>query len=437
MKNRKLILLLAGIMVVMSVSGCSNKKEETPTETESTETVSGNDTETEETEKDELDVFLTDEEISMDDLVAAVELCDYDKIEVDVTYKEVSEDDVTKEMNEYLSFFDSYEHVMEGTIEEGSTANVTFVGKMDGKEFDGGSGTFDLEIGSNSFIEGFEEGLIGKNVGDEVTLNLTFPSDYFAEEFRDKEAEFDVTINYLLGDKIEAELTDEYLSANTDYATVEELHNAAKEYLENVAYNDYVVERENKVLDYLIQNSKVPLIPRSMINDYIDNMNTYYTSMAEMYDMELEEFLDSYMGISYEEFVPDTKKSAINYMQSSIVLKAIALKENIEISDEEYNAYLEDFATNNGYENADDLKTALEENDEVDEMKEEVLFNKVMKMIYEKNSMDVEPPVSTEIETNSEEVENPATTETETQSESESETEIETENNAQTQPKTD
>lgn len=423
MKNRKLALLLTGMLVVLSISGCGKKVEETPSETEetteTTETVSENDLKSDDmVVADEFDAFLTDEEISMDDLVAAVELCDYSKVEVDAVYNQISENDVTKEMNEYLSFFDAYKHVMEGTVEEGSTANVTFVGKMDGKEFDGGSGTFDLEIGSNSFIEGFEEGLIGKNVGDEVTLNLTFPEDYFAEEFRNKEAEFDVTINYLLGEKIEAELTDEYLSANTDYATVTELHDAAKEYLENVAYNTYIVERENGVLDYLIQNSKIPLIPRSMVNEYIENMNAYYTSMAEMYDMEFNEFLDSYMGTTPDEFNTETKKSAINYMQSSVLLKAIAQKENITIDDAEYEAYLTDFATENGYENADDLKTALEANNEVDQMKEEVLFNKVMRMIYEKNGMIVDPPQNTEIEVadptaETESTENSETAETE------------------------
>lgn len=423
MKNRKLALLLTGMLVVLSISGCGKKVEDTPSETEetteTTETVSENDLKSDDmVVADEFDAFLTDEEISMDDLVAAVELCDYFKVEVNAVYNQISEDDVTKEMNEYLSFFDAYEHVMEGIVEEGSTANVTFVGKMDGKEFDGGSGTFDLEIGSNSFIEGFEEGLIGKNVGDKVTLNLTFPEDYFAEEFRNKEAEFDVTINYLLGEKIEAELTDEYLSANTDYATVTELHDAAKEYLENVAYNTYIVERENGVLDYLIQNSKIPLIPRSMVNEYIENMNAYYTSMAEMYDMEFNEFLDSYMGTTPDEFNTETKKSAINYMQSSVLLKAIAQKENITIDDAEYEAYLTDFATENGYENADDLKTALEANNEVDQMKEEVLFNKVMRMIYEKNGMIVDSPKSTEIEVadpiaETENTESSETTETE------------------------
>lgn len=408
MKKKKIALLLVGTMLVMSLSACGDKKEDTSIESSDTETVSGNNVNEDELKdsqmhvEDELDAFLTDEEVSMEDLVASVDLCDYDNIVVDAVYNQISEDDVTKEMNEYLSFFDAYEHIMEGTIEEGTTANVTFIGKMDGEEFDGGSGTFDLEIGSNSFIEGFEEGLIGKKVGEQVTLNLTFPSDYFAEEYRDKEAEFDVTINYLLGEKIPAELTDEYLSTNTDYETVEALHDAAKEYLENVAYNTYLVDRENGVLDYLIQNSKIPLIPRSMVDEYVENMETYYKSMSEMYNMEFNEFITSYMGTTEEEFKAETKKSAVNYMQSSIILKAIAAKDNITISDEEYDAYLNDFATENGYSSSADLKTALESNNEVEQMKEEVLFNKVMRMVYEKNNMIVEPPVQTEIETDTE-----------------------------------
>ena len=126
MKKKKIALLLVGAMLVMSLSACGDKDEEKSSESSVTESTSENESESsginpadEESLKDdkmyvadEMDAFLTDEEISMDDLVASVDVCDYDNITVDAVYNKISEDDVTKEMNEYLSFFYDYEHIM-------------------------------------------------------------------------------------------------------------------------------------------------------------------------------------------------------------------------------------------------------------------------------------------------------------------------------------
>lgn len=434
MKKKKIALLLTSALILStSLVGC-NKNEtnnpetevETSTSEESTISVENIANDTMTVTEDTLETFITDDEISMDDLVASVKLCDYSNIDVNVTLTEVSEDDVTKEMNEYLSFFDAYEHIMEGTVEEGKTANITFVGTMNGEEFDGGSGTFDLEIGSNSFIDGFEDGLIGKNVGDKVTLDLTFPEDYSVTDLAGKAVQFDVTINYLLGDKIEAELTDEYLSSNTDYASVEELHDAAKHYLDDVALNTYLVERENTTLDYLIQNSEMPKVPRSYITDYVDNMKNYYQSMADMYGLDLSTMLESNLGVTEEEFNIQTKQSAVNYMQSAIVLRAIALKESIDVTDEEIDAYITDFATSNGYESKDELIEALESNNEMEEMKDEVLYNKVMKFVYDTNKL-VLPEGIEEHNHNHNEINVDVATETTTELETETTTESESE----------
>lgn len=394
MKKKQIALILVGIMALSTIfTGCGKKNNTTPeTQVEAnTETSTEENTETEETtvalDDDTLEEFITDDDISMEDLAAAVVLCDYSNLDIDVKLEEVTEEHITNEMNEYLAFFDSYEHLMEGTVEEGKTANITYVGTMDGEEFDGGSGTFDLEIGSNSFIDGFEDGLIGSEVGDEVTLDLTFPEDYYAENLAGKAVQFDVMINYLLGDKIEAELTDEFLSSNADYDSVQELHDAVQLYLEGAAINTYKVDRENRILDYIIQNSEVPKIPRKLIDDYVDNMRNYYQGMADLYGMDLSSLLESNMGVTVDEFNRETKQSAINYMQSAIVLSAVALKEDIDVTEEEVNEYIAQFAESNGYSSADELIQALEENEEMDEMNNEVLYNKVMIHLYESNNI--------------------------------------------------
>lgn len=373
MKLKKLSLILMGTLTMgCLLTGCS-KGSETETETEvSTEK-----------ETKELNPALTTDEISMEDLISSVKLCDYSKIDINVTKDEVTEDEIKKEMETYISYFDSYEHITKGTIEKGQTVNISYVGKIDGKEFEGGSGTYDLEIGSNTFIEGFESGLIEKNVGDKVTLDLKFPETYEKNpNIAGKPVTFEVTINYILGDKIKAELTDEFLSANADYKTVEDLKKSVSEYLNSTAENDYEVARENAVLDYIISNSEIPKIPVTYIDEYKADMKSYYENYAELYGMEYSEFLQSYMNVSEDEFNTQTETSAINYMQSTLVLEAIAKKDKITLSDEDFNKYVENFASKNGYESSDTLLSTLETNGETDKMKSEALYNKVMESLF-------------------------------------------------------
>lgn len=359
-------------MIGCLMTGCGKDKSgELVENTESTETTK------------ELNSALTTDEISMDDLVAAVKLCDYSNIEISTTKQEVTDEAVQKEMENYISYFDAYEHITEGTVEDGQKVDITYKGTIDGEEFDGGSGTYDLEIGSNTFIDGFESGLIGKSVGDTVTLNLKFPDDYDNKDVAGKDVQFEVTINYILGNKIEAELTDDFLSANADYKSVEELKNAVTEYLTSSYESEYETARENEVLDYLIKNCEIPKIPVTYIDKYKASMKSYYETYCDTYDMKFSDFLSNTMGVTEDEFDEQSEQAAINYMQSTIILEAIAKKENITLSDDEFNTYVENFATKNGYDSADSLLQTLEENDETQEMKDEALYNKVMDKLFE------------------------------------------------------
>lgn len=381
MKKKTLTLMLAGTLIVSSLTGCGkgdDVKDDNKVNEQTTDTTEQTDEQTA-----NLDDAITDKDISMEDLIASVKLCDYSKISLKTTLKEVTEEDVKNEMETYISYFTSYEHINEGKIKDKDKVNITYKGLIDGEEFDGGSGTYDLEIGSNSFIDGFEEGLIGVNVGDTKTLNLKFPEDYTDTSVAGKDVVFEVTVNYILGEAIEPELTDEFLASNTDYKTVKELEDAIKEYFETQNNQEFETAKENEILDYLIENSELPKIPISYVNSYIDDMTNYYKSYAEMYEKDFSEFCNSYMGVTEEEFNTQTKKSAILYVQSSIVLQALVKEENIELSDEEFDKYVEDFASNNGYESADDLKNILKENDEESDMRQEALFMKTLNYIYD------------------------------------------------------
>lgn len=354
-------------MISCLMTGCNNGTSNEVENTESTEVINS---------------ALTTKEISMDDLVASVKLCDYSNIEISAEKQEVTDDAIQKEMKSFISYYDSYEHITKGKVKDGQTVDITYTGTIDGKEFDGGSGTNDLEIGSNSFIDGFESGLIGKSVGDEVTLNLKFPDDYNNKDVAGKDVQFKVTINYILGDKIKAELTDKFLSANTDYKSVKDLKKAVKEYLTNTYNNQYETTRENEVLDYLIKNCEIPKIPVTYIEKYEKNMKSYYENYCKTNNIKFSDFLSNTMGVTEEQFNNQVEQSAINYMQSTIILGAIAKKENITLSDDEFNTYIKNFAKDNGYTSSDSLLKTIEENNELDDMKDEALYNKVMETLF-------------------------------------------------------
>lgn len=354
-------------MISCLMTGCNNGTSNEVENTESTEVINS---------------ALTTKEISMDDLVASVKLCDYSNIEISAEKQEVTDDAIQKEMKSFISYYDSYEHITKGKVKDGQTVDITYTGTIDGKEFDGGSGTNDLEIGSNSFIDGFESGLIGKSVGDEVTLNLKFPDDYNNKDVAGKDVQFKVTINYILGDKIKAELTDKFLSANTDYKSVKDLKKAVKEYLTNTYNNQYETTRENEVLDYLIKNCEIPKIPVTYIEKYEKNMKSYYENYCKTNNIKFSDFLSNTMGVTEEQFNNQIEQSAINYMQSTIILGAIAKKENITLSDDEFNTYIKNFAKDNGYTSSDSLLKTIEENNELDDMKDEALYNKVMETLF-------------------------------------------------------
>ena len=174
-----------------------------------------------------------------------VELGDYKGIEYTREVAEVTDTQIQSQVDSLLSSLTETTEVTDRPIEEGDTANIDFVGTMNGEEFDGGSGEgFDLEIGSDSFIDGFEDGLIGHSVGEKVSLDLTFPENYQSEDLAGKDVNFAVTINSI-SVKTTPELTDEVVKENTDYDTVDAYKDSVRKDLEKQAEEDADSQVEN------------------------------------------------------------------------------------------------------------------------------------------------------------------------------------------------
>ena len=250
-------------------------------------------------------------------------------------------------------------------VREGDVVNIDYVGRIDGEEFDGGSDEgYDLEIGSGMFIDGFESGLIDQKVGDTVTLELTFPENYADSTKAGVKAEFDVTINsiqqYIIPD-----LTDDYVAGlgimdefGHSVATVDEYRAFVRNYLIERNERDYTSRLEAAIMDALLEKSVFkqdpPKVMVARLNDY---MVEGLTSLAyQQYGTDLMTFMMKNYNSTAESYLDDIRKMAEEYVRESIMLQAIADKENLSISDDELNAMLENAVnSSSGYTSVTDL----------------------------------------------------------------------------------
>lgn len=315
--------------------------------TEAEETGAGDEPETEETEAvpERPDYRASD----------YVTLGEYKGLSVNLDALKVTDEDVEEEIRYDVQMADALETVTEGTIQEGDSANIDYEGKLNGEAFDGGTAKgYDLVIGSNSFIDGFEDGLIGVAVGETVDLPLTFPENYFSEDLAGKEVVFTVTVNEI---KRVPELTDELANTISDgeYTDAESYRNSVREMLEESNESQKESYIKSELLTQVANISKINEYPQEMIDYGFNNTVSYYKDYAEEYSMEYEDFLATYMGMTEEEFNEEVTSFVQQSLQQEMYLKAIAETEGMEISDDEYTAGCERYASDYGYETTEEL----------------------------------------------------------------------------------
>lgn len=280
------------------------------------------------------------------------------KVEIDLT---ASEAEINEEIHSAVSSADMMETMTEGTVEEGDIVNIDYEGKLNGEAFDGGTAKgSDLEIGSNSFIDGFEDGLIGVAVGETVDLNLTFPENYFSTDLAGQEVVFTVTVHEI---KRMPELTDDIVSAVTEgeYTTVDDYKASIRASLEE----EKEAQKDSMVItDLLTQISSSATIneyPEELVAYGVQEMTDYYSQLAESYSMELTDFLSMSFGMTEEAFNEQIELAVQQNLQQEMYLKAIAEAEGIELTEEEYAAGCEKYAETYGMESGEDIVEAYGE----------------------------------------------------------------------------
>lgn len=289
---------------------------------------------------------LTYDEMTALDWSQYVEVADYSNIELDM-YPDVSDADIEEEVNDLLTEYAEEIEVTDRAAQNGDTANIDFVGKLDGVAFDNGSATgYDLVLGSNSFISGFEDGIIGKNVGDTFELNLTFPDPYPNNpDMAGKDVVFEVTLNKLTETKY-PELTDDFIAANTDYKTIDEYKQAKLEELEKSQHEQMVLYRSSYATTQIISDSKLSdTKPDGLYDLFYNNIKETFESYAKDNDMEFATFLAAF-GMTEDTFKEYADNQASMYENSAIVLMRIAQLEDLFVkTEDEYKTEAEALAT--------------------------------------------------------------------------------------------
>ena len=248
-------------------------------------------------------------------------------------------------------------------VQEGDVVNIDYIGRIDGEEGDGGSAEgYDLEIGSGSFIEGFEEGLIDQKVGDTVTLELTFPQDYGDSTKAGVDAEFEVTINSIqeyvvpqLTDQFVAELgiTDEFGNAVN---TVDGLRTYTRNSIVESKESQYTQRLEEAIRNTLSEKSTFKKdLPAAMVKRNNDAIVSELTLYAQQYGIDLKTLMQLAYGSTEDSYMQDINDVAVENVRKSIILKAIGDKEGLCLTDDQFQAELEVAVSNSGFTSVEEV----------------------------------------------------------------------------------
>ena len=307
------------------------------------------------------------------------ELGTYKGIEISKVDNTVSEDEVEARLNEMLNKNARLTSVEGKALENGDTAVIDFEGFDNGVAFEGGKGeNYNLVIGSNTFIPGFEEQLVGKKAGEEVEVNVTFPEAYHAENLAGKPVVFNVKVNDVKVKEVPA-LDDEFAKDTTEFDTLAELRADVKAKLEEQAKNAADAEMRNALVEKVSANTELE-VPEAMVQHQIDNMLMELNYQLQYQGLNLQQLLEM-TGRGVEELREERRADAERLVKSSLILEAIAEKENVEVNEADVDAELEKMAAMYNME-VEKIKSSLRETD-IEDIKGQIKIRKTIDLLVE------------------------------------------------------
>lgn len=318
------------------------------------------------------------------DLSKYVKVGNYKGLEYTSQKASVTDEEVDVEIQRRLQKAAKTENSKTGKVENGDTINISFVGKIDGKEFEGGSSeSTDITVGTTQMIDGFVEGLIGKNVGESVTLNLKFPDDYGKTDLQGKAVEFKVTINSKKKISV-PKLNTEFVKKNSKYKTVKEYKEGVKKELLNQKQKSVDSTVKQELWSRIINKSKAKKYPEKELNEAMSQANKLeesYKAQAQNYGMEWETYLKTVMRTDKKGFEKLKQEYAKNIVFNRMVMYSIARSENISLSNREYKKEILKILEDNGYDEESfkkafgkDIETYADEQN----WRQKILFDKVL-----------------------------------------------------------
>ncbi len=318
-----------------------------------------------------------------------IKITQYRGVEIDEIEKpaEVTDEDVESSIQTTLESQAETKEVTDRAVQDGDIVNIDFVGKIDGKEFDGGSSEgYDLEIGSDTFIDGFEDSIVGHKIGDKFDWEGKFPDDYGNTEYAGKDVVFTITVNSITEKKV-PELTDELVADLSETAkTVKEYKAEVKQQLTDDNEAEYNNELYSAVWQEVLNNTEVKKYPDGEKEEFVQALTDNYKSVAENYGMEFADFLEQMMGMTEDDFNQQAEAAAEQNVMSRMATEAIAEKENIKLDDDTYEAELQKIADQYGYESVDALKEQADEDTLKDTALNNIVVERVAKHCIQKAS---------------------------------------------------
>ena len=318
-------LTLCCAAAVMLASGCG-KKSDTAEET----TTAASETQAEITDKGEV-----------------TKLGQYKGVEVTKQDTTVTEADLDQRIASILKANPEVTEITDRPAQKGDTVNIDYVGMKDGEAFDGGTAEgYDLELGSGVFIDGFEDGLIGKNVGETVELNLTFPEDYSNNtDLAGKAVVFTVTINSIDTEKemVYDDMTDEYVSenfGNKGISTVDDLKSQVSSVLENRNHSSKMTEIQSGVLQKLLDECEVTL-PDGLLDQRIAEYKERVNNAVEKSGKSFED----YMGMSEDDFNNQVSDYIEESLKQELILEAVVKDMNLSVSQKNFEEFVDSYVS--------------------------------------------------------------------------------------------
>ncbi len=328
----------------------------------------------EEINKDE-DVIFT----AVIEVMPEFEVTEYKGIEVKKKEYNVQEEDIQKELDTLLEKNARMIAIEDREVQENDMVIIGYKGTIDGVAFEGGTAERqNLIIGSGQFIPGFEEQLVGKNIGEEVKVEVTFPEEYHAKELAGQDAIFEVVIHEIKEKEI-PQLDDEFAKDVSEFDTLDELKNNIKEDLEKDAKNRAEQELRNDIVEQV--SNKIDIkIPDAVIERQVDNMLMDLGYNLQYQGLSIEHYLQM-MGITGEDLREQMKADAVKTVRNELVLGKIGEQENIVATDEELNEEIQKTAEQFG-QDFEKMKSGLKEQD-LKSIREGIIFRKTVDFLVE------------------------------------------------------